>query len=73
MHTFIDGWAPKYGVKMMGHKAKLELGTHRISQEIAELNLSKTSSSGQYAEGVMSKLHAPDQRWEVDTLAVVSE
>ena len=73
MHTFVDGWAPRYGVKMMGHKAKLELGVHRISQEISELNLSKTSSSGQYAEGVMSKLHAPDQRWNVDTLAVVSE
>ena len=73
MHTFIDGLAPRYGVKMMGHKAKLELGDHRISQEIAELNLSKTSTSGQYAEGVMSKLHAPDQRWNVNTLAVVSE
>ena len=73
MHTFIDGWAPRYGVKMMGHKAKLELGDHRISREIAELNLSKASSTGQYAEGVMSKLHAPDQQWDVDTLAFVSE
>ncbi len=73
MHTFIDGWAPRYGVKMMAHKAKLELGAHRISQEIAQLNLSKTSTSGQYAEGVMSKLHTPDQRWNVNTLAVVSE
>ncbi len=72
-HTFIDGWAPQYGVKMMGHKAKLELGAHRINQEIVELNLSKTSSSGQYAEGVMSKLHGPDQQWNVNTLAVVSE
>jgi len=58
---------------MMGHKAKLELGEHRISREISELNLSKTSSSGQYAEGVMSKLHDPDKRWQVDTFAVVSE
>ena len=73
MHTFIDGWAPKYGVKMMGHKARLELGDHGISREIAELDLSKTASSGQYAEGMMSKLHAPDQQWDVDTLAVVSE
>jgi len=73
MHTFVDGWAPKYGVKMMGHSAKLELGDHRISQEISELHLSKTSSSGQYAEGVMSKLHDPDQQWNVNTLAVVSE
>ena len=58
---------------MMGHNANPELGAHRISQEISELNLSKTSSSGQYAEGVMSKLHAPDQQWNVNTLAVVSE
>jgi len=36
---------------MMGNKAKLELGNHRISQEIDELNLNKTSLSGQHAEG----------------------
>jgi hypothetical protein len=72
MHTLIEGWAPQYGVKMMGNKARLELGTHRISQEIAELNLSKNASSGQYAEGMMSKLYSPDQYWDVNTLAVIS-
>lgn len=73
MHTLIEGWAPQYGVKMMGNKAKLELGNHRISQEIAELNLSKNASSGQYAEGMMSKLYSPDQCWDVNTLAVISD
>lgn len=72
MHTLVEGWAPQYGVKMMGNKARLELGTHRISQEIAELNLSKNASSGQYAEGMMSKLYSPDQYWDVNTLAVIS-
>ena len=73
MHTLVEGWAPQYGVKMMGNKAKLELGNHRISQEIAELNLSKTSLNGQHAEGMMSKLYSPDQHWDVNTLAVISD
>ena len=73
MHTLIEGWAPHYGVKMMGNKANLELGNHRISQEIAALNLSKNASSGQYAEGMMSKLFSPDQNWDVNTLAVISD
>jgi hypothetical protein len=73
MHTLVEGWAPRYGVKMMGNKAKLELGNHWISQEITELNLSKTSSSGQHAEGMMTKLYTPDQHWDVNTLAVISD
>jgi len=73
MHTLVEGWAPQFGVKMMGNKAKLGLGNHRISQEIAELNLSKNGSSGQYAEGMMSKLYSPDQHWDVNTLAVISD
>ena len=73
MHTLVEGMAPRYGLKMMGHKAKLELGNHRISQEIAELNLSKNASSGQYAEGMMSKLYSPDQYWDISTLAVISD
>ena len=73
MHTLVEGWAPRYGVKMMGNKAKLELGNHLISHEIAELNLSKTSSSGQHAEGMMTKLYAPDQHWDVNTLSVISD
>jgi len=73
MHTLVDGWAPRYGVKMIGNKAKLELGNHRISQEIADLNLSKTSLSGQHAEGMMTKLYSPDQHWDINTLAVISD
>ncbi|MEJ2283917.1 MAG: acetoacetate decarboxylase family protein [Desulfobacterales bacterium] len=73
MHTLVEGWAPRYGVKMMGNKAKLELGNHRISQEMAELNLSKNASTGQYAEGMMSKLYSPDRSWDVNTLAVISD
>jgi hypothetical protein len=67
------GFAPRYGVKMMGNNAKLELGKHRISQEIAELNLSKTSLSGQHAEGMMSKLYSPDQYWDINTLVGISD
>lgn len=73
MHTLVEGWAPRYGVKMMGNKAKLELGNHRISQEIAELNLNKASLSGQHAEGMMSKLYSPDQHWDINTLDVISD
>jgi hypothetical protein len=73
MHTLVEGWAPRYGVKMMGNNAKLELGNHRISQEISELNLSITSLSGQHAEGMMSKLYSPDQHWDINNLAVISD
>ena len=72
MHTRVEGWAPKYGVKPMGYKATLELGNHRISHEIAALELSQTSLSGQYADGMMSKLYSPDQHWDVNTLALIS-
>lgn len=70
LHTLVDAWAPRYGMKMLGHKANLELGNHRISQEIADLELSKNSLSGQYAEGMMSKLYSPDQHWDVNTLLI---
>ena len=72
MHTRVEAWAPQYGMKMMGHKANLELGDHSISQEISELELSKNSLSGQYAEGMMSKLYSPDQHWDVNTLDSIS-
>lgn len=73
MHTFIEAWAPRYGIKTIVNKAKLEFGNHRISQELTELNLNKNTSSGQYAEGMMSKLFSPDQYWDVGTLAVISD
>ena len=71
MHALIDGWAPRLGAVMMGNVARLELGEHRISEELAELDLSKTARSGQYAEEMMTKLHDPDQRWNVETLAPI--
>jgi hypothetical protein len=73
MHTRIEGSAPRYGLKMLGNKAELELGNHWISQEIAELNLSKTSLAVQHTEGMMTKLYAPNQRWNVNTKAIVSD
>ena len=73
MHTLIEGWAPKFGAVRMGSVAELELGEHGISKELAELNLSKTARSGLYGEGVMTKLHDPDQRWNADTLDIISD
>jgi len=72
MHALIEGWAPKFGAVRMGSVAELELGEHGISKELAELNLSKTARSGLYGEGVMTKLHDPDQRWNADTLEIIS-
>ena len=72
MHTLVEGMAPRYGFKMMGHKAKLKLENHKICQEIVELNLSTNSLSGQNAEGMMSKLYSPDRHWDVNTLAAIS-
>ena len=69
MHALVDGWAPRLGTVMMGNVARLELGEHRIGKELAELSLSSTARSGQYTEGMMTKLYDPDQRWNVDTLA----
>jgi hypothetical protein len=68
MHALSDGKATLLGSVMMGNVARLELGVHQISKELADLNLSKIARSGQYAEGVMAKLYAPDKRWNVDTL-----
>jgi hypothetical protein len=68
MRGVIEGWAPKIGETMLGGNAELELGNHRISRELAELNLSKTARSGMYAEGMMTKLYDPDIRWNADTL-----
>jgi len=73
MHTLIEGRAPRYELKMKGNRAQLELGNHWISQEIAELDLSKTSLAVQHTDGMMTKLHSPNRRWDVNTLAVVSD
>lgn len=66
MHSLIDGWAERYGTGK--NAGRIELGRHPLSEELAELNLSKTALSGQYLEGAMNKLYAPDKRWNVDTL-----
>jgi hypothetical protein len=71
MHALVEGWAPRLGKVMMGKIARLELGEHPISQELADLRLSKTARSGLYAEGMMTKLYDPDRRWNVDTLAPI--
>ncbi len=71
MHGLVDGWAPRLGTVMMGNIAQLELGQHRISKELAELELSKVARSGMYAEGMMMKMHDPDKHWNVDTLAQI--
>ena len=71
MHALVEGWAPKFGAVKMGSIAELELGQHEISNELAELNLSKTARRGLYGEGVMTKLHDPDRRWNADTLEII--
>ncbi|PQP35418.1 hypothetical protein C6A37_02575, partial [Desulfobacteraceae bacterium SEEP-SAG9] len=71
MHTLIEGKAPKLGQTMIGKMGELELGEHSISQELKELNLSNVARGGQYGEGVMTKLHSPDQRWNIETLEVI--
>ena len=71
MHTLIEGKAPKLGRTMMGKMGELELGEHDISQELKELKLNDVARGGQYGEGVMTKLHSPDQRWDIETLQVI--
>jgi hypothetical protein len=73
MRTSVEGWAPKFGETMLGSGAELELGNHRISKELAELNLSKRARGGMYAEDMMTKLYDPDIRWNVDTLRKISD
>jgi len=73
MHTLIEGWSPRYRLKMVGSKAELELGSHWISQEIAGLNLSNTSLAVLHTDGMMTKLYTPNLRWDVNTLAVVPD
>lgn len=73
MHTIIEGWAPRFGMTMMGNMAELELGNHPISKELAKLSLSKTARSGTYAEGMMMKLYSPDKRRDVETLDIISD
>jgi hypothetical protein len=72
MRGLVEGRAPKIGETTLGSGAELELGNHRISKELAELNLSKRARVGMYAEGMMTKLYDPDIRWNVDTLGKIA-
>jgi hypothetical protein len=71
MHALVEGIAPRFGTMMMGNMAELELGDHRISKELARLSLSKNARSGTYAEGMMTKLHDPDTKWDAETLKTI--
>lgn len=66
MHSLTDGWAERFGTGK--NAGRIELGEHPVSKELAEINLSKTALSGQYVERAMTKLYAPDKRWNIDTL-----
>lgn len=66
MHSFADGYAERFGIGK--NAGRIEMGIHPISKELTELSLSKTAFSGQYLEGAMIKLYAPDKRWNIDTL-----
>lgn len=68
MHGLANGWAQRLGTLMMGKVARLELGEHKISEELRILGINETAHSGQYAEGVMTKLHDPDKNWNINTL-----
>ncbi len=72
MHSLIEGRASKFGQKMWGKCGELELGSHRISDELKNLKLSKSARSGFCGENTMSKLYDPDQLWDKDTIKLVS-
>ena len=71
MHALVEGMAPSLGKVVMGNIARLELGEHKIAKELTELGLSKVARSGQYAEGMMTKLNEPDILWNVETLTII--
>ena len=72
MHTLIEGRARKYGKNMLGRCGELELGSHKISEELKNLKMSKSAWRGLSGEGTMSKLHDPDQQRDKETLKIVS-
>ncbi len=68
MHGSAVGLGQRLGIKMLGKTAQLELGEHQISEELRGLSISETAFCEQYADGVMTKLYDPDQRWSVAAL-----
>ena len=73
LHTLIEGKAERIGYSMMGKFAEIELGDHAIAKELKGLDLGDVAHSGQYAEGVMSRLYHPDKCWDSETLELISE
>lgn len=71
MHALADGWVAQLGTVMMGNVARLELGEHRIGKELVDLGIGETARSGQYIEGMITKLYEPDQLWNIDTLSPI--
>jgi hypothetical protein len=73
MHTLVEVNAPKFGKKSLGRCGKLELGSHRISEELKELRMSKAAWSGFCGDGTMAKLYDPDILWDKETLKPLSK
>jgi hypothetical protein len=72
MHTLVKAHAAKYGQVKFGKCGELELGSHRISNELKNLDLSKFAWSGFFGEGTMSRLYDPDRQWDKDTMNSIS-
>lgn len=72
MHTLVEVFAPKFGKKTLGKWGELELGSHRISEELKSLKLNGSSRIGFCGDGTMAKLHDPDIKWDGDTSEIVS-
>lgn len=68
MHSLVEVYAPRFGKKILGKCGELELGSHRISDELKDLELSKSAWSGFCGDGTMAKLYDPDRLWDRETL-----
>ena len=73
MHTLVEVYASKFGKKTLGRCGELELGSHRISEELKGLKLSKSAWSGFCGDGTMAKLYDPDRFWDKETLQPLSK
>ncbi|UCE98079.1 MAG: hypothetical protein JSV74_01765, partial [Dehalococcoidia bacterium] len=71
MHALADGWVAQVGTVMMGNVAQIKLGGHPIGKELVDLGIGETARSGQYIEGMMTKLYEPDRQWNIDTLSPI--
>jgi hypothetical protein len=73
MHSLVEVYASKFGKKTLGRCGELELGSHRISEELKGLKLSKSAWSGFCGDGTMAKLYDPDRFWDKETLQPLSK